>query len=74
MKDIVKYYEDTIKETGALIHFTEASLKQNMKKEEYRNIEEVILQNEETTKRTLTQRNFKKLNYLKHKPANEKTL
>ena len=50
----MKYYEDTIKETGALIHFTEASLKQNMKKEEYRNIEEVILQNEETTKRTLT--------------------
>ena len=74
MKDIVKHYEDTIKETGALIRSTKASLKRHMEKEEYRNIEELILQNEETTKCTLTQRNFKKLNYLKYKPANEKSL
>ena len=71
---IVKYYDDTIKEIGVLINSTEASLKQNIEKEEYRNIEEVILQNEETTKHTLKQRKLKKFNYLKYKPANDKTL
>ena len=45
-----------------------------MEKEEQRNIEEVILQNEETTKRTLKQRKFKKFNYLKYKPPNDETL
>ena len=55
MKDIVKYCSNTIKETGALTNSTEASLKRNMEKEEYRNVEEVILQNEETTKCTLKQ-------------------
>ena len=74
MKDIVKYCDDTIKETGALINSTEASLKQNLEKEEYRNIEEVILQNEETTKNTLKQGKSKKLNYLKYKTTNDKTL
>ena len=74
MKDIVKYCNDTIKETGALIHSTKASLKQNIEKEEYRKTEEVIPQNEETTKRTLKQRKFKKFNYLKYKHANDKTL
>ena len=38
MKDIVKYRGDKIKETGVLINSIEASLKQNMEKEEYRNI------------------------------------
>ena len=74
MKDIVIYYYDTIKKSGALTNSTEASLKQNMEKEEYKNIEAVILQNEETRKRTVKQRKFKKFNYLKNKPANEKTL
>ena len=32
MKDIVKYCDDAIEETGALINSTEASLKQNMEK------------------------------------------
>ena len=72
MKDIVIYCYDTIKETGALTNSSEASLKQNMEKEEYKNIEAVILQNEETRKRTVKQRKFKKLNYLKYKPVNEK--
>ena len=45
-----------------------------MEREEYRNIEEAILQNEETTKRTLKQQTFQKFNYLKYKPANNKTL
>ena len=78
MKDIVKYCKDTIKEIGALINFTETTLKQSMEKEEYINIEEVILQNEENTKRTVKQkkkkRKKKKFNYLKYKPANDKTL
>ena len=33
MNDIVKYCDDTVKETGASINSTEASLKQNMEKE-----------------------------------------
>ena len=56
MKDIVKYCKNTIKEIGALINFTETSLKINLEKEEYINIEEVILQNEENTKRTVKQK------------------
>ena len=64
MKDIVKYCSNTIKETGALTNSTEASLKRNMEKEEYRNVEEVILQNEETTRCKLKQWKFNKFNYL----------
>ena len=45
-----------------------------MEKEKYRNIEEVILSNEETAKLTLKLHKFEKLNYLKYKPANENTL
>ena len=63
----------TIKETAALINPTEASFKQNVEKEEYRNIEEVILQNVETTKRVLKQRKFERFSYLKYKPENDKT-
>ena len=74
MKDITKYCNNTIKETGALINSTEASLKQNMEKEEHGNTEAVILQNEGTTKHTLKQQKFKKFNYLKYKPAKDKTL
>ena len=74
MKDILKYCEDTINKTGASIKSTEALSKQNMEREEYRNIKEVVLPNEETTKRTLKQREFKKLNYQKYKPANDKIL
>ena len=73
MKDIVIYCYDTIKENGALTNSTEAPLKQNMEKVEYKNIEAVILQNEERRKRTVKQRKFKKFNYLKYKPVNEKT-
>ena len=40
-----------------------------MEKEKFRNIEEAILQNEETTKRTAKQRKFKKLNNLMYKPT-----
>ena len=63
----------TIKETATLINPTEASFKQNMEKEEYRNIQEVILQNVETTKRILKQRKFERFSYLKYKPPNDKT-
>lgn len=74
MKDIVKYCDGTIKETGDLINSTEASSKQNMEKEEYRNVEEVVLQIEEITKRTLKQIKFKKFNKLKYKPASDQAL
>ena len=39
MKSNVKYCDDTIRETGALINSTEPSLKESIEKEEYRNIE-----------------------------------
>ena len=42
-----------------------------MEKEDYRNIEEAILQKVETIKRTVKQRKSKKFNYLKYKPVNE---
>ena len=42
-----------------------------MVKEDYRNIEEAILQNEETIKRTVKQRKSKKFNFLKYKPVNQ---
>ena len=71
MKDIVKYCDGTIKETGDLINSTEASSKQNMEKEEYRNVEEVVLQIEEITKRTLKQIKFNKLKY---KPDSDQAL
>ena len=74
MKDIVKYCDGTIKETGDLINFTEASSKQNMEKEEYRNVEEVVLQIEEITKRTLKQIKFMKFNKLKYKPDSDQAL
>ena len=74
MKDIVKYCYNAIKENGVLTSSTEALLKQNIEKEEYKNIEEVILQNKETTKQTVKQQKFKKFNYLKSKAANEKIL
>ena len=74
MKDILKYCEDTTNKTVASIKSNEALSKQNMEREEYRNIKEVVLRNEETTKRTLKQREFKKLNYQKYKLANDKIL
>ena len=74
MKDIVICCYDIIKENGALTNSTEVSLKQNMEKEEHKNIQAVILQTEETRKRTVKQQKSKKFNYLKYKPANGKTL
>ena len=45
-----------------------------MEKEEYRNVEEVVLQIEEITKRTLKQIKFKKFNKLKYKPDSDQAL
>ena len=42
-----------------------------MEKEDYRNIEEAILQKVETIKGTVEQRKSKKFNYLKYKLVNE---
>ena len=63
-----------IQDTGSLINSTKVSLKQITEKEEYKKIAEVILQNKESQKPTLKQQKFNKFNYLKYKPANEKTL
>ena len=61
MKDIVKYCYNAIKENGVLKNSTEALLKQNIEKEEYKNIEEVILQNKETTKHTVKQQKIQEI-------------
>ena len=61
IKNIVKFCDNTIEETSALINSTETPL--------IRNIREVVLQNLKSTKRTLKQQKLKKFNYLKYKPA-----
>ena len=72
MKNIVSFCDQTLTATTTEVKTTEQTLKHNMEKQEFADVEQVITQNEETTKRILKQRKFKKFNYLKHKP-NHKT-
>ena len=72
MKGIVKFCDKTISETAAHITSTEKALKQNMEKEEFQTIKEMISRNEEATKPVLNQRKFKKFNYLKHNPETDR--
>ena len=72
MKGIVKFCDKTISEAAAYITSTEKALKQNMAKEEFQKIKEIISRNEEATKRVLKQKKIKKFNYKKHKPDTER--
>ena len=68
MKDIVTFCDKTIGKINEDIKNTECTLKSATKKEEFEQIEGAIKTNEESTKRLLQQKKFKKLNILKHKP------
>ena len=56
LKVIVKFCEKTIGENARHINSPDATLKQNMEKEEFRNIKETISKNEEKIKRVFKQR------------------
>ena len=68
MKQIVTYCEKTEEKTQTSITEIEATLKQQLKKDDYGEIQNTIKVNETTTKQILHQRKFKKFNTLKYKP------
>ena len=68
MKNIVSFCDQTLTATTTEVKTTEQTLKHNMEKQEFANVEQIITQNEKTTERILQQRKFNKFNYLKHKP------
>ena len=74
MKDFIKYCDDTKKRNWGFNNFYRRVIKKDIGKEEYSNIEEAILQKEETTKRIVKPRKSKKFNYLKYTPVNENIL
>ena len=55
-------------QTKPAIQNIDAKLKASMKREEFSEIDKTIKESEETTKRLLQQRKFKKFNHLKHTP------
>ena len=67
MKDIVNFCDKTTGKTNEDIKHTECTLKSTTEKE-FQQIERAIKTNEESTKRLLQQKKFKKFNTLKHKP------
>ena len=68
MKDIVQFCDKTIKKTAKDIKNTESSLKKNASQSQYHAIQTEINANEDSTRKVLQQRKFKKYNNLKYKP------
>ena len=68
MSQIVSFCDKTIEKTNIDIRSTESTLKAATEQEEFQRLEKVIRNNEESTKRLLRQKKFKKYNSLKHKP------
>ena len=68
MKDIVKFCDKTINKTAQDIKNTESSLKRNASQSQYYAIQTEINANEDSTRKVLQQRKFKKYNNLKYKP------
>ena len=68
MKQIVTYCEKTEEKTQTTITEIEATLKKQLKKHDYAEIQNTIKVNETATKQTLYQRKFKKFYQLKYKP------
>ena len=68
MKEIVAFCEKTKEKTQASTTEIETTLKQQLKKDEYAEIQNTIKVNETAPKQILHQRKFKKLNILKYKP------
>ena len=67
MKDIVQFCDKTINKTAQVIKNTESSLKRNASQSQYHAIQTEIRANEDSTRKVLQQRKFKKYN-LKYKP------
>ena len=68
MKQIVGFCEKTEEKTQTSITEIEATLKRQLKKDDYAEIQNTIKINETATKQILHQRKFKKFNALKYKP------
>ena len=68
MEDIVQFCEKTIDKTTQELATTESSLKANTHKNRFQEIKTEIMKNEESSKKLLKQKKFKKFNTLKYKP------
>ena len=68
MKQIVAFCEKTKEKTQTSITEIKATLKQQLKKDDYVEIQNAIKVNETTTKEILHQQKFKKFNTLKYEP------
>ena len=68
MKQVVTFCEQTEGKTQTSIAEIEPTLKQQLKKDDYAEIQNTIKVNETATKQILHQRKFKKFNSLKYKP------
>ena len=68
MKQVVTFCEQTEGKTQTSIAEIEPTLKQQLKKDDYAEIQNTIKVNETATKQILHQRKFKKFNTLNYKP------
>ena len=68
VKQIVAFCEETEEKTQTSITERKATLKQQLKKDDYVEIQNAIKVNETTTKEILHQQKFKKFNTLKYEP------
>ena len=68
LKQIVEFCEKTEEKTQTSITEVEVTLKQQLKKDDYAEIQSTVKVNETAAKQILYQRKFKKFNTLKYKP------
>ena len=68
MKDIVQFCDKTINKSAEDIKKTVSSLKKNAGQSQYHAIQTEINANEDSTRKVLQQRKFKKYNNLKYRP------
>ena len=68
MEDVVSFCDKTVKETNIKIDQTEGILQQQLRMNEYEEIQKTIKENYASTKKILHQRKLRKLNNLKYKP------
>ena len=68
MKDIVQFCDKTINKSAQDIKKTVSSLKKNAGQSQYHAIQTEINANEDSTRKVLQQRKFKKYNNLKYRP------
>ena len=68
MEDVVSFCDKTVKETNIKIDQTEGILQQQLRMNEYEEIQKTIKENYASTKKILHQQKLRKLNNLKYKP------